>query len=941
MEDTPLYSTKIVKSYFEYLSINHPEIATKSILDYAGITTYQLEDQGHWLTQKQVDRFQEILLKTTGDPNIPRKVGQFTCSAGAVSQYTLGFMTPAAVYAILDKLYPYMTKGSTLKTKKIGPCTVEAIAIQNPGVTEKPYQCQNRMGIFEGMAKLFTNKLAEIDHHTCMHVSGDRCCYTIRWEEPPSFIWKRVVNYSLFLCLLACPFFFVFLPLNLSIIATLFCVVLVMGLSLYQAHLEKDELKTTFKNHGDMASSLLDEINMRYNNAMLVQEVGQASSNILDIDKLLKFTMETFEKRLDFDRGLIMLADKSREHLVPKTGYGYSPTDEAIFKNTEFHLDNPKSKGPFIVAFKEQKPFLVNDFKEVENDISNKSRAFAKQLGASSFICVPIIYEGKSEGILAVDNIRSKRLLHQSDLHLLLGIALQIGISINNARSYQLVLEREERFRALSENAPDIIYTINNEGIFSYVNPAWERILGYTKEEVEGKHFVDFVKKDDIDHFSSIYKAIRELKGHASDIMCTILHKDGSERLFMISGAPNLDGDGNVIGVVGIFTDITQQKILEAQLLHAQKMEAIGTLAGGIAHDFNNLLTGIQGYASLMFLDMNVCHPLYEKLKGIEDQVKSGAQLTKQLLGFARGGKYEVKISNMNELIDKTSTMFGRTHKEISIIRMYEKEPWAVEIDRGQIEQVLLNLYVNASQAMPDSGTLYLETANVFLDEEFVKPFAVKSGRYIKVSVTDTGIGMDERTKARIFEPFFTTKELGRGTGLGLASAYGIVKGHNGIIAVASEQGHGTKFTVHLPASDKELTQDEQVSEELIRGEGTVLLVDDEDVIVDVGKESLEVLGYVVLTAKNGQEAIEIYKTKKGNIDLVILDMIMPGMNGIETFNILKSIDSDVKVILSSGYSSETHAAKIMQQGGSGFIQKPYNIMHLSHKVREVLNKNI
>ena len=939
MEDTPLYNTKIVKSYFEYLSIHHPEVNLIPILDYAGITTYQLDDQGHWLTQEQVDRFQEILLKTVGDPDMPRKVGQFTCSAGAVSQYTLGFMTPATAYAFLERLYPYMTRGSTLKTRRIGPCTFEAVAIQNPGVKEKPYQCANRQGIFEGMAKLFTNELAEIEHHTCMHVSGDRCCYTIRWDETPSFIWKRVVTYSILISLLACPFFFFFLPFDFSVEATLFSVLLVMGLSIYQSHLEKNELAETYKKHGDMASSLLDEINMRYNNAMLVQEIGQASSNILNIDKLLKFTMETFEKRLDYGRGLIMLADKKKTHLTPTAGYGYSQTDEALFKKTEFHLDNPKSKGTFVVAFKDQKPFLINDIKDVEKDISSKSRDFAIKLKTSSFICVPIVYEGISEGIIAVDSVKSNRTLNQSDLNLLLGIALQIGISINNARSYQLVMEREAQFRALSENAPDIIYTINTNGIFSYVNPEWERILGHTKEEVIGKYFLDFVKKKDIDHFKKIFEEIYNGKDHSGNIEFTILHKDGTERLFTLSGAPNLDGDGKIIGIVGIIKDVSEQKKLESQLLHAQKMEAIGSLAGGIAHDFNNLLTGIQGYTSLMSFDMDACHPLYDKIKGIEDQVRSCAQLTKQLLGFARGGKYEVNVSNINDIIDKTSTMFGRTKKEIKIYRKCEEDVWAVEIDRGQIEQVLLNLYVNAWQAMPGGGSLSLETANIILDEEYVKPFSVNPGKYVKLAVTDTGIGMDEKTKKRIFEPFFTTKELGRGTGLGLASAYGIIKGHNGIIDVASKKGYGSTFTIYLPASDKDIIKEVEVTDDLIRGEGTILLIDDEDVIIDVGRESLEILGYDVLTAKSGHEAIEIFKTKNGKVDLVILDMIMPGMNGMETFDILKSMKPNIKVIISSGYGAETHSEKIMERGCSGFIQKPYGLTDLSRKVKEVIDK--
>ena len=272
--------------------------------------------------------------------------------------------------------------------------------------------------------------------------------------------------------------------------------------------------------------------------------------------------------------------------------------------------------------------------------------------------------------------------------------------------------------------------------------------------------------------------------------------------------------------IIVILKDLSDRKVLEARLRQAHKIEAIGTLAGGIAHDFNNLLMGIQGYASLILFDMNTNHPHYEKLKRIEDHVRSGAELTKQLLGFARGGRYEVAVADLNEIIDKTSTMFGRTKKEITIHRKFEENLWTVEVDRGQIEQVFLNLYVNAWQAMPGGGDIYLETANVTINKGYMKPFYVKPGRYVKVSVTDTGIGMDEKTKERIFEPFFTTKEMGRGTGLGLASVYGIIKGHNGIINVYSEKGHGATFTVYLPASEKEFVKEAHVPRRHSKGRG-------------------------------------------------------------------------------------------------------------------------
>jgi PAS domain S-box-containing protein len=705
--------------------------------------------------------------------------------------------------------------------------------------------------------------------------------------------------------------------------------------------MEKKELAITLKSRGELADSLLDEINIRYNNALLIQEIGQATAMILDSEKLLKLIMEAMEKRLDFDRGMILLANLERNRLIYNIGYGYNPGHEEYLTGVEFHLDRPHSRGPAVESFRLQKPILIDDISQIENNLSKKSRQFAQMMGAKSFICVPIVFENESLGVLMVDNIKSKRHLTQSDVSLLMGIATQIAISMNNATSYQKVLESEERFRSLSENAPDIIYTLDANYAFTYINPVWEKILGHRPDEVLGRKFFEFARTEDIGVYTHLFEQIRDGKLLLRDRVGTILHKDGSEKVFNISGAPNLDLKGNVTGIVGIFKDISEQQKLESQLLHAQKMEAVGTLAGGIAHDFNNLLTGIQGYASLMFLDMNITHPLYDRLKGIEDQVRSGAELTKQLLGFARGGKYEVSVTDLNDVISKTSSMFGRTKKEITVHRNCKDNIWAVEVDSGQIEQVLLNIYVNAWQAMPGGGDLYLETANVFLDEESARPFGVNPGRYVRVAVTDTGIGMDEQTRKRIFEPFFTTKEMGRGTGLGLASVYGIIKGHNGIIDVYSEKGHGATFTIYLPASEKELVRKEQVATDIVRGEGTILLVDDEEVIIDVGSEILEVLGYKVSVARSGREAIEIYKEKQDEIDMVILDMIMPEMDGGETFNVLKSIDPGVKVILSSGYSADARSTRMMEQGCYGFIQKPYSVNTLSQKVKEVLDKRI
>jgi len=348
---------------------------------------------------------------------------------------------------------------------------------------------------------------------------------------------------------------------------------------------------------------------------------------------------------------------------------------------------------------------------------------------------------------------------------------------------------------------------------------------------------------------------------------------------------------------------------------------------------------GIQGNSTLMLLKIESEHPNYTKIKNIEKFVQNGTELTNQLLGFARRGKYLVKTTDLNEVIEKSSSLFARTKKEIQVHTDLHDEIWAVEVDSGQIEQALLNLYVNAWQAMPEGGDLYLKTQNVMLDSSYVKPFKVEPGKYVEISVSDTGVGIDRETRERIFEPFFTTKEMGRGTGLGLASVYGIIKSHGGYIDVDSEKERGTTFTIYLPASDRKAVREKVAPAAMLKGTGTILLIDDEKMILDVGCELLEELGYTVLSALSGREALDIFQKNSDKIDLVIMDMIMPGMGGGETFDRLRNINSNIKVLLSSGYSVNGQAAKILRRGCDGFIQKPFNLNQLAEKIGEIMEK--
>jgi len=366
-------------------------------------------------------------------------------------------------------------------------------------------------------------------------------------------------------------------------------------------------------------------------------------------------------------------------------------------------------------------------------------------------------------------------------------------------------------------------------------------------------------------------------------------------------------------------------------------MEAIGTLAGGIAHDFNNILAGILGGLALVELEIDDGSQGMKDLQEMKALVNRGTALTKQLLGFARLGKYDLRPLDLKRVAAKTSAMYGRARADITIHLGFAPDLLAVLMDHSQLEQVLLNLLVNAGQAMPEGGQLDLRAENVALADEEGALRGVPPGRYVKLRVSDTGSGMDSKTMGRIFEPFFTTKGPGQGTGLGLASVFGIIKSHAGFIGVESEKGTGTTFTLLLPATERQAAEDITPTPVLVRGTGTILVVDDEEQIVNICARLLQKFGYDVLTASGGKQAVELVRRHGAKISLVLLDMTMPEMSGRQTYEALKKIMPGIKVLLSSGYSVDGQAQALLDGGCNGFIQKPFDAAALSAKVRNIL----
>ena len=532
--------------------------------------------------------------------------------------------------------------------------------------------------------------------------------------------------------------------------------------------------------------------------------------------------------------------------------------------------------------------------------------------------------------------------------------------------------ESEEFSSSLLNSSPKPILVINADGSIRYVNPSLEKLTGFSSSELVGRKppypwwTLETLEKTGKDLEQAMLKGAERLE--------ELFQKKNGQRFWVEVTSTPVGSKGEFKYHLANWDEITdrkragraietaynqsiiyaqelrreieerkrageERKKLEAQLLQAQKMESIGTLAGGVAHDFNNLLMGIQGNVSLMLMDMDSTHPYYERLKKIEKQVQSGARLTSHLLGYARKGRYEVKPVDLNQLVEETCETFGRTRKQVTVHRDFADNLFAVEGDPGQIEQVLWNLFVNAADAMPAGGDLFLNTRNVTHEDMMGKLYDPKPGNYVMLTVTDSGTGMDKEIMERVFDPFFTTKEMGRGTGLGLASAYGIIKGHGGYLDVESQKGRGTTFSTYLPASQKRVRKVVRRAEKIKEGTGTILLVDDEAVVLEVGRDLLEAMGYRVLVAGDGKEGVEVYRKNWDDVDIVVLDMIMPHMSGGEAYDQMKKINPDIKVLLSSGFSIEGEATEILERGCDGFIQKPFKMKQLSQAIREVLGK--
>lgn len=676
-----------------------------------------------------------------------------------------------------------------------------------------------------------------------------------------------------------------------------------------------------------------EDILLRHSHELEVRDaVSSAISGTTDVKEIMRLGLNRAREFLEYDLAQsYLVARKDPPRLEWAMAEGADDALVALSRESVFYL----GQGVPGRVLEARKPQYILDIRYEDN---MPRRPAAKTCGYQSVIGVPLISRGEVIGIMEFFS-HQRKAVSESDTSLLSSIGEQIGLALENARLYEKIRASEADFRSLFENSVEGIYRSTMSGQFLNVNPALVRMLGYdTVEEVLSLDMSTQVYADagQRQHVIDSTRETEIIRG----IEFRWKRKDGSVLDVRYNGRKVRDANGAFLYYEGFVEDMTERNRLQKELIQSQKMETIGTMAGGIAHDFNNQLTVILGNLDLGLMESPQGTSLADCLQNATRAARRCAELTRSILTFGRQMTSEPRPMSLNAAVDESVRLLERSfpaHIRLNVQKLGDL--WTVNADPTQMQQILMNLCVNARDAMPDGGMMTVRTSNCTLTEAERSGHAeTRPGRFACLTVEDTGSGIPAEVLPRIFEPFFTTKEVGKGTGLGLAMVYGIAKSHNGWVQVSSELGRGTVFTVFIPATEAAVTEEKAQVVTVPGGHETILVVDDEELVLGLARTILERHGYAVLTAYDGLDALDVFQANADRVDAIVLDLNMPRMTGLEAIPRMREIRPDVPIIISSGYRADAEARSAIESGAAGVVQKPYSPSVMALAVRKALD---
>jgi two-component system cell cycle sensor histidine kinase/response regulator CckA len=865
-----------------------------------------LSDPNNWISSRLMILIWERVRRILGDEDAAYKIG-----FNSVLKQHLGYIQKIIIYAFGSPAkgirHTQRVNDHFNRTKRIElvSCSKNDAVIRLIWSKDMPLSrdlCSYNKGVYKAVPVIWGLPPSRLEENKCFFNGDDYCEYHLEWETR-----NRIKDF----------YHTIFTPWKISQESI--------------KELEKD--KEILREKYNQIYQLNQDLQRKVDQLTTLQESGTAILSTLKLEELLDMVLKLLLKVAHLDRAGIFLFDEDKDSLILIHAVGVEPDTLSDLKGYQI----PLSKKDNIIArtAREKRSVLIKD---VEKIFLNPQNPLLLRLKPKAFVLVPMTVRGRLIGIMLGDNQNDRDFVTEIDKNFLTSFANQIAMALENANLYRKLEDSERKYREIVENVNEGIWILDGNGTIRFANCHLGEMLGY---------------EDLVDH--SVYSLVNEkgkkillkvlmknMRGRTAKEEVVLRGKSGDPVSVLISSVPIMTED-QYSGCLAMLADLTEKKLIESRLLQAQKLESIGTMAGGIAHDFNNILTGIVGYINLLKLKTRKDSDIGRYADIIERSSLRAADLVTKLLAFSRDSQPGRSLASVvNEIVQETlEFMKSSLPENIETGFSLQEDLPLIKCDPTQVQQAILNICLNALDAMPDGGRLLVTTSEVGYKEVCARcpDFIAHPGRYVCISISDTGIGIEPEVRDRIFDPFFTTKEVGKGSGLGLAMVYGIVKSSEGCIHVESEDGQGTTFELFFPVTEfaPELEK-EPLKNQALAGSETILVVDDEEIVRDLTLEILSAYGYKVLLAQDGLEAIHVYKAFGHTIDLVLLDMIMPRMGGKETYEKLKEINPDIKVLFCSGHGSDHQVCEELRKSGLPYSSKPFKIDELVRKVRQVLN---